>query len=59
MIIDEELYKRMILHIAEQNNCYSDDIEKLYGISWMELHALRKEVEWTGLTYEMLVGEEE
>jgi len=59
MIIDKELYKRMILYIAEHNNCFSDDVEKIYGISWMKLHSLRKEVEATGLTYDMLVGDEE
>lgn len=58
MIVNEELYKRMILHIAENNNCYSDDIEKIYGISWNELHDLRREIEATGLEYSML-GEEE
>ena len=59
MKVNKELYKRMILHIAEYNNCYSDDIEKIYGISWMKLHSLRREVEATGLTYEILIGEEE
>tara|TARA_Y100000385_G_scaffold286316_1_gene348080 strand:- start:402 stop:578 length:177 start_codon:yes stop_codon:yes gene_type:complete len=58
MIVNEELYKRMILHIAEHNNCYSDEIEKIYGISWIELHDLRREIEATGLEYSML-GEEE
>tara|TARA_B100001063_G_C16631306_1_gene485958 strand:+ start:667 stop:843 length:177 start_codon:yes stop_codon:yes gene_type:complete len=58
MIVNEELYKRMILQLAEYNNCYSDDIEKIFGISWTELHDLRREIEATGLEYSML-GEEE
>lgn len=59
MIVNEELYKRLILHIAEHNNCYSDDFYNIFGISWMKLHEIRRNIEATGLTYEMLIGEEE
>ena len=48
MIINEELYKRMVLHLAEINNCYTEEaeyLEKQIGITWMELHKLRKEIE--------------
>jgi len=59
MIVNEELYKRMILYIAEINNCYDESIYENFGITWMQLHRLRMEIEATGLTYDMLAGEEE
>jgi|5B_taG_2_1085324.scaffolds.fasta_scaffold392635_2 hypothetical protein len=45
MIVNEKLYKRMILYIAEMNNCYDENIYKNFGITWMQLHRLRKEIE--------------
>lgn len=45
MIVNEELYKRMILHLAEMNNCYDERVYQNFGITWMELHALRREIE--------------
>jgi len=45
MIVDEKLYKRMILYIAEMNNCYNENIYENFGITWMQLHSLRKEIE--------------
>jgi hypothetical protein len=45
MKVNEQLYKRMILHLAETNNCYSEEIYENFGITWMELHRLRKELE--------------
>ena len=45
MKVNEELYKRMILHLAEMNNCYHESIYENFGITWMELHDLRREIE--------------
>ena len=45
MKVDEELYKRMILHLAEMNNCYDESIYENFGITWKKLHALRSEIE--------------
>ena len=45
LIVDVELYKRMIIHLAEMNNCYDESIYQNFGITWMKLHDLRREIE--------------
>ena len=53
MKVNEDLYKRLVLLVAEWNNCPSDYLD-IIGVSWMGLHEARREVEATGLSYELL-----
>lgn len=53
MKVDEDLYKRLVLLVAEWNNVPSEHLD-IIGVSWMGLHEARREVEATGLTYDDL-----
>lgn len=37
-----KMFENMITTIAERENCYSEDFEERYGISWMLLHDINK-----------------
>ena len=37
-----QILASMITTIAERENCYSEDFEERYGISWMLLHDINR-----------------
>ena len=53
MKVDVELYKKLVLLFAEWNNVPSEHLD-IIGVSWKELHAERRKVEETGLSYDLL-----